>query len=145
MAKTVMAFGSFDILHPGHLLYLKESRRLGSRLVVIVARDMSIELFKKRKPTFNEKERLLLISSLKMVDEAELGNRLRGREGMFRIIKKYNPDVIALGYDQQADTGELSLWLRTNKLKAKVVRIRSRLNPKRYKSSLIRKRILENI
>ncbi len=144
MAKTVMAFGSFDILHPGHLLYLKESRRLGSRLVVIVARDRSIEQFKKRKPTFSEKERLLLISSLKMVDEAVLGNRLRGREGMFRIIREYNPDVIALGYDQQADLAGLDLWIKANGLKTRVVRIRSRLDPKRYKSSLIRKRILEN-
>ena len=42
MAKKVMAFGSFDLLHPGHLDYIERAARLGDHLIVVIARDSSI-------------------------------------------------------------------------------------------------------
>ena len=142
MAKTVMAFGSFDILHPGHLLYLRRARALGSRLIVVVARDESIMMFKKKKPVFNERDRLDMIKSLRIVDEAVLGNRLKGEAGRLRIIRKYKPNVIAFGYDQKIDPVAVEKWLRKNDLEVKVVRIKVSANPRQYKSSAISRRIL---
>ncbi len=139
MEKTVMAFGSFDILHPGHLTYLRSARKLGTRLIVVVARDSSIALFKGRKPFFNEKERLMMVSALRIVDKAVLGNRIKRPEETFAIIKEFMPDLIALGYDQRADARRLRQYLLSNAISAKVVRIRSRAKRSRYRSSAIRR------
>jgi len=68
----VLATGTFDILHPGHLLYLEEARALGDELYVIVAREKNIK--HKPKPIISENQRLKMISSLKAVDEAILGS-----------------------------------------------------------------------
>jgi FAD synthetase len=144
MAKTVMAFGSFDVLHPGHILYLEKARKLGKRLIVVVARDSSIAMFKKKGPVFDEKERMKIVSSLRMVDNAVLGNKLSGPEGRLRILRKYRPDVIALGYDQRINAAEIEKWLQKNGIKAKVVRIRGAAKRERYKSSLIKRKILES-
>lgn len=141
MAKTVMAFGSFDILHPGHLLYLKKARSLGDRLLVVVARDSSISLLKKRHSAFSEDDRLEMVSSLKVVDKAVLGNKIKTPEGRLRIIRKYKPDVIAFGYDQKIDAEEVGRWLRKNGIDSKVVRIKSAADEKKYKSSVIRRKM----
>ncbi|HUB92863.1 MAG TPA: adenylyltransferase/cytidyltransferase family protein [Candidatus Saccharimonadales bacterium] len=143
MAKTVMAFGSFDILHPGHILYLQKAKRLGDRLIVVVARDRSIEMFKKKRPVFSERERAAMVGSLAVVDRAVLGNNLSGPEGRLKIIRKYRPDVIAFGYDQRIDQKEVGKWLKSNGIKARIVRIKSVADERRYKSSAIRRKIMQ--
>ena len=70
---TVMAFGSFDVLHPGHIYYLKESKRLGDKLVVVVAKDSTIKKIKGQEPKYTEKQRLEHVRDLPMVDKAVLG------------------------------------------------------------------------
>lgn len=142
MVKTVMAFGSFDILHPGHLLYLEKAKRLGDRLIVVVARDSSISLLKKRQSVFSEKDRLKMISSLKIVDKAVLGNKIRNPEERLKIIKRYKPDLIVFGYDQRIAPEEVSMWLRQNDINAIVVRIRSVADERKYKSSVILRKLL---
>lgn len=139
MDRTVLAFGTFDLLHPGHIDYLRKARRHGSRLVVVVARDESVAKFKGRRPVLHEDERLVMVSSLRLVDKAMLGNRLSGRGDMFRVISKVRPQVIALGYDQRVDLAGLRKWLSDNGINATVVRIRSPLHKGRLKSSLMRK------
>ncbi len=130
--KKVMAFGTFDILHPGHLAYLKEAKELGDLLTVIVSRDRNAEKLKSRKPHNNQENRLRKITSLAIVDEAILGSE----KDFFKDIRKIKPDFIALGYDQKAD------WLE-DKLKKENLKIEiKRMNPfeeKKYKSSLMRK------
>ena len=142
MSKLVMAFGSFDILHKGHILYLRESKKLGERLFVVVARDDSIRMMKKREPVFNERDRLALVKELKIVDKAILGNRISLKAERLRIIKKYNPDIIAFGYDQKIDIKKTKEWLIRNGVYAKVVRVKSHADTKKYKSSIARKKLL---
>lgn len=141
MSKLVMAFGSFDILHKGHILYLRESKKLGERLFVVVARDESIRMIKKREPVFGEKDRLALVKELKVVDKAILGNRISSEAERLRIIKKYNPDIIAFGYDQKIDIKKTEEWLLKNGVSAKVVRIKSHANARKYKSSIAREKM----
>ena len=138
MTKKVMAFGSFDLLHPGHLHYLTKASRLGGHLTVVVARDSSIKFIKKRAPVLSERERTRLVGSLRMVARAVVGNRIRSPGDMYRIIRKHKPDIIAFGYDQRVDLPKLRLWLKKNRIKAKVVRIKSSLKPLHYKSSRMR-------
>lgn len=138
MAKTVLAFGSFDILHPGHLLYLEKARKLGDKLVVIIARDESIKMFKGHAPFFNQEDRRKMIESLKIVDLAVVGNKLKKPDDRYLIIKKYRPSFIVFGYDQKVNEENLAKWLKENKMKSKIVRINSSEDPRKYKSSKVK-------
>jgi len=125
-----MCAGTFDIIHPGHLYYLSESKKYGDKLVVVVARDSTSQKFKDRKPVHNEKERLEAVRMLKIVDEAVLG-----KEGnIFNIIEEIKPDVLCLGYDQKVLKQELEDELKKRGIKAEVIRIGAYM-PNVYKSS----------
>lgn len=131
--KKVLAFGCFDILHMGHYTYLRNARKLGDRLIVVVARDSTIRKLKKREPVLDEESRRKLVSSLKFVDSAILG----GEGSKYEIIRKVKPAVIALGYDQREDEEELKKKLKEMGINARVVRIRKSFNPKQHKSSVL--------
>jgi FAD synthetase len=114
----VMATGVFDILHPGHLRYLQEARDLGDELVVVVATDSTVRR-RKHEPVTPEKMRLELVSALKMVDRAYLGN-----DGdMFGVVESIRPDIIALGYDQDFKEMDIENALAKRGMKVKVVRL----------------------
>ncbi|MFH1470443.1 MAG: adenylyltransferase/cytidyltransferase family protein [Candidatus Micrarchaeota archaeon] len=139
--RTVMAFGCFDILHPGHIAYLEEAKKLGNRLVVVIARDHAIRVGKNRDPIFHEKSRLHLVSSLKFVDEAILGDR----RDYFKLIKKLKPDVIALGFDQKPGAKELKGRLASLGLATEVVRIKRARQKHRFKSSVLIQKLREQM
>ncbi len=74
--KIVLASGVFDLLHLGHVRFLEEAKKAGgphAKLIVIVARDSTVEKRKGRKPIMPENQRCALVASLKVVDEAMLG------------------------------------------------------------------------
>ncbi len=139
--KTVMAFGCFDILHPGHIVYLEEAKKLGDKLIVVVARDHAIRVGKKREPVFYEKSRLHLVGSLKFVDKAVLGDK----KDYFRLIRKLRPYIIALGFDQKPGVRELESKLSELGLRTKVVRIRKSHQHHRFKSSLLIQKLREQM
>jgi len=62
--KKTLVFGTFDILHPGHEYFLKEAKRHGDQLVVVVARDLTVKQVKKLMPDNNELERLKIVKKL---------------------------------------------------------------------------------
>ncbi len=133
----VVATGTFDILHPGHVLYLSESRKLGDELYVIVARDSTIT--HKRQPLIPEDQRLFMVRMLKCVDVALLGSE----DDMFKPIEEIDPDIIALGFNQHWDEEQLQKKLQERGLKAKVVRI-TKCDPSPYASSRkIRQKIID--
>jgi len=127
--KTVMAFGTFDILHPGHINFLKQAKKYGN-LIVVIARDKTVREVKGKLPKYGEKERLKAILSLNLTNKTILGS-LRDK---YMAIKKYKPDVIALGYDQTHFTEQLVIKLKELDLKTKIVRLKS-YKPEIYKSS----------
>lgn len=118
--KTVLLFGTFDILHVGHLNMFKQARKLGDRVVVIVGRDSNIKKVKGQAPLNPEKDRLELLKHLDLIDEVRLGSK----DNVYGLIKIIKPDVIALGYDQVAFTDKLADALREFKLKTKIVRLK---------------------
>ncbi|MEA3254555.1 MAG: adenylyltransferase/cytidyltransferase family protein [Candidatus Altiarchaeota archaeon] len=120
---TVVATGVFDILHPGHIFFLEEAKKLGDELIVVVARDKTVKR-RKNNPVIPEKQRLEVVKALKPVDKALLGD-----EGdLFKPIQEINPDIIALGRDQHFDEEWLVKELRKRGLRAKVVRLEGYLN-----------------
>jgi len=115
----VVATGVFEILHPGHLQYLEDAKKLGDRLIVIVATD-DIASRRKRRPVISEKQRLHMVRALKPVDDAILG----GEGDMYDTIVKLAPDVLAIGPDQEFDEHEIRRELEVRGLKTRVVRVR---------------------
>lgn len=113
----VVATGTFDLLHPGHIYYLEESGRHGDELYVIVARDANVR--HKPRPVIPEEQRRLMVASLRVVDHAVLGDPT----DMFRPIREIRPDVITIGFNQHFDTGSLVRQLAEQSLEARVVRI----------------------
>ena len=121
--KVVLASGVFDLLHLGHIKYLEAAKKKGgkyAKLIVIVARDQTVEKIKGRKPIIPEKQRCALINSLKVVDTAILGYE---KLDIDEIIAKIKPDVIALGYDQKIIEKSIQNYINNNDSNIKVIRI----------------------
>ncbi len=97
MVRTVVAQGTFDILHPGHVHYLRDAAAMGDELVVIVARGENVT--HKQPPILPNSQRVAMIEALEPVDRAILGHP----DDIFAPIKELDPDVIALGHDQHHD------------------------------------------
>lgn len=133
----VLATGTFDILHPGHLLYLSEAKALGDELYVIVARDSMIK--HKPKPIVPEGQRLAMVQALRMVNKAMLGSET----DMFEPLREIKPDIIALGKNQFFNEKELEKQLKSHGINAKVVRIQSFEQCEFCSSASIIRRIIE--
>lgn len=129
-----MAFGTFDILHKGHIYFFKKAKEKGDFLIVVVARDKTVEAVKGKMPLNNEKKRLLEIRKLDFVDRAVLGY-LTDR---YKIIEKIKPSIICLGYDQNSFTANLRKELNKRKIKSKIIRLKPH-KEHIYKSSKLRK------
>ena len=114
----VMATGTFDILHLGHIYFLKEAKKLGDTLVVVVATDSTVRKLK-HEPVNPEQIRLDLIKELKIVDQAYLGHE----KDIYEILKEIKPDIITLGYDQIHDKKTIEKELKKRNINAKVIRL----------------------
>lgn len=104
----VMASGVFDILHTGHISYLEQAKALGDELYVVVASDNTVRK-NKHEPITPERMRVRIVSALKPVDVAMIGN---DSGDMFAILDEIRPDVIVLGFDQKFDENILSEELK---------------------------------
>ena len=95
--KRVVATGVFDLLHLGHIHFLRAARELGDELVVIVANDATVRRMK-REPVMPAAVRAEMVAALKPVDQAVVG-----REGYMLdiVVEEIKPHIIVLGYDQE--------------------------------------------
>lgn len=132
MEKRVVCAGTFDYLHPGHIDFLTQARSFGDELVVIVARDETVQRIKGFLPKHSDSERKRTVEATGVPDMVVLGN-LEG--DIFDILTELKPDVLALGYDQRVS--EQALAARFPHIK--VVRLSSYM-PEKFKSSLFRAR-----
>ncbi len=131
----VMAFGTFDLIHPGHLHFLRQAHRHGDHLIVVIARDQTVSKLKGTPPLHTERERQQNMKDTALAENVILGN-IRNH---LRCIETYRPAVIALGYDQTHFTDSLRADLdRLGLKKTAIVRI-SAFQPKIYKTSLLKK------
>lgn len=133
MARKVLVFGTFDVIHPGHISFLKQARERGDLLSAVVARDSTVEKIKNHKPLKNEEERLEDLKRSGLVDEARLGNQ--GKDP-YSIIKDVRPDVICLGYDQHTYVDGLAERIAGMGLKAEICRMNPFV-PEKYHSGII--------
>ena len=121
--RVVLASGTFDLLHLGHVRFLEEAKKAGGKdaeLIVIVARDSTVKDRKGKKPIMPEDQRRALVESLKVVDEAILGWEDFSIE---KVIEKLKPDVIAVGHDQDGIEQEVSKAIKEKDVGIEVARI----------------------
>jgi FAD synthetase len=135
MSIRVMAFGTFDVLHPGHVSYLQQAKELGDELVVVIARDITVEKIKGRKSVFSEEGRKYLVDALSCVDRTVMGHDYIVDKTA--IVKEVNPDIIALGYDQRPSEEALQKELSAVGWNGKIIRLQSK-NPEQFKTSKLR-------
>ena len=141
--RIVLASGVFDLLHLGHVKFLEEAKKAGGKnaaLIVIIARDSTVEQSKGRKPIMPENQRRTLVEALKVVDDAVLGFE---RFDLGDVIERVKPDVIALGYDQAGMEKRVQQYVDKHKLTVKVVRIGKFGEDELDSSSKIRQKIIE--
>lgn len=117
---TVVAQGTFDILHPGHLHYLVESAEMGDELHVIIARRDNVT--HKAPPVLADEQRRDMVAALDPVDHARVGHP----DDIFVPIEEIAPDVIVLGHDQHHDEDDLREALTGRGIDCEVARASAR-------------------
>jgi len=141
--KVVLASGTFDLLHYGHVKYLEEAKKLGGKnaeLIVIVARDSTVRKRKGRKTVMPEDQRRSLVEALKVVDEAILGCE---DFDMIKVVEKTRPDIIAVGHDQSDIEREVRKALAEKGIPIQVVRVGRFGKDELNSSSEIKRKIIE--
>lgn len=120
VTSRVVAQGTFDILHPGHLHYLREAAAMGEELHVIIARSDNVT--HKAPPVIPDEQRREMVAALDPVDHARLGHP----SDIFAPIEEIEPDVIAMGYDQHHDDDDIAAALAERGIDAEVRRASAR-------------------
>lgn len=93
--KIVFTNGCFDIIHVGHVRYLKEAKRLGDILVIGLNSDNSVSRIKPGRPIISEAQRAEVLSALYMVDYITLFDE----DTPYELIRELKPDVLVKGAD----------------------------------------------
>lgn len=131
--KTIMLFGTFDILHPGHINLFEQAKKHADILTVVIAQDVNVKKNKKHQTIFNQRERIKMLKNIILIDKVILGNK----KDYYQVILKNKPDIIALGYDQKDCGPGLEEFLKKNNLKAKIIRLKA-YQPQILKSHKVR-------
>ena len=93
--KIVFTNGCFDIIHKGHVRYLRQARRLGDVLVVGLNSDRSVSLIKPGRPINSERDRAEVLAALCMVDYVTIFDD----KTPYRLISSLKPEVLVKGGD----------------------------------------------
>jgi glycerol-3-phosphate cytidylyltransferase len=95
-AATVITFGTFDVLHVGHVRVLNRAAELGERLVVGVSSDRLNFSKKGRNPVFTQEERLEIVSNIKAVDAVFVEESLEQKR---EYVVEHGADILVMGDD----------------------------------------------
>ncbi len=126
----VLAFGTFDGIHAGHIHFLKEASKLG-RLAISVSSDANVISLKNHRPIFKASARRREVERLCIADEVIVGEK--GVE-TWKQLREIRPDIIALGYDQRALRKSLLPLAKIHNFKIKVL---GSFKPKLFHSRLL--------
>ncbi|WP_291999243.1 cytidylyltransferase family protein [Caldivirga sp.] len=137
-SRKVFVAGTFDIIHPGHIGYLKYAWSLG-RVVAVVSTDESVRRIKGREPIIPAKQRAEVLGALEYVTKARVGYG----DDMFRVVEEEKPDVILLGPNQPFTEDEIRRALRSRGINVEVVRMPNMVNCQLCSTTSIVKRIIE--
>ncbi|ABL87865.1 FMN adenylyltransferase [Pyrobaculum islandicum DSM 4184] len=124
--KVVMVAGTFEILHPGHLLYLREAWKLGY-VTAVVSSDENAERTKKRKIIIPQQQRAEILSSIYYVHKT-----VEGKPGnIFDIFYEVKPDIVLLGPNQNISEDVVKQEAKKRGVDVEIIRL-----PELYKCEL---------
>lgn len=129
----VLVFGVFDNLHPGHEYLLEQASHYGDSLIVAVTDDHIVLRLKNHPPKQSVQERIKKLKNLPYVTNAVVGDPNINTWG---VIKKYKPNIIAFGFDQQKLAWAFIKEKTQFQFVEKYVIIEA-FKPEKYKSSLL--------
>lgn len=99
--KIVLAGGCFDVLHPGHVIFLEKAKKAGDCLVVLLESDKKVKQLKgANRPVHTQIERSKVLSALRAVDYVVLLSFMKDDKDYDRLVGKIKPDVIAAAIKQ---------------------------------------------
>lgn len=131
--KIILVGGCFDILHPGHIDFLRKSKDLGGTLMVLLESDRNIERRKGReKPILKQRDRAKVLSELSSVDIVVMLIDFKSDEEYFELVKKIKPDIIAI---TEGDSLKNIKMKQAKIVKGKVITVMKR--EKKYSTSSI--------
>ncbi len=130
MAKKVLVTGTFDIVHPGHLNLFKQAKEHGDELIILVARDETVKEVKGKLPANPAVKRAALLKQLRVAKKVILGDI----QDKYLFLSAEKPDIICLGYDQEAFVAQLEDEIKKRGLMTEVVRLKP-FKPETYKTS----------
>ena len=131
LEKSVLACGTFDLFHQGHQFFLRQAATLAKNLIVIIARDENVFKQKGFYPLLNEQERKKKVKQFNLTSKVFLGDK----KDKLKLIKKINPNILAIGFDQKIPLLEIKKKFPN----LKIVKITSHF-PEKFKSSILRKK-----
>jgi len=100
LETVVFTNGCFDILHPGHVIYLQQAKALGTKLIIGLNSDESIKRLKgSDRPVFNQAERLQALTRLGIADKIYIFDE----DTPINLINSIKPDIIVKGGDYKPD------------------------------------------
>jgi len=101
--NNILTCGVFDLIHSGHIKFLNKIKSENGKLIVLIHSDRFVASYKKNRPIINENDRLLMIQSLKIVDECFISD---DDYIVLEIIKKYNIKIVY----QALTSFEKNIW-----------------------------------
>lgn len=137
-SRKVFVAGTFDIIHPGHIEYLRYAWSLG-RVVAVVSTDEGVRRVKGRDPVIPAEQRVEVLGAIEYVTKARVGYV----DDMFRVVEEERPDLIVLGPNQPFSEEEIRRALRSRGVNAEVVRMSKARECNLCSTSSIIRRILE--
>ncbi|MEM2550118.1 MAG: adenylyltransferase/cytidyltransferase family protein [Nitrososphaerota archaeon] len=133
--RVVITSGAFDLIHPGHIFLLRYAKKLAGnkgKLIVVIARDITVLKRKGRKPILSESDRLKVVNSIRYVDKAVLGFKPMSFK---KIIEKYRPNIVVFGYDQEEVMSSFKDEARKHKWDIRIVRAPVFSSRKKYSTT----------
>lgn len=92
----VLVGGCFDVLHPGHIIFLEKAKKAGDKLIVLLESDEKIKKIKGvNRPVHNQQQRAQILKALKFVDEVVLLPDMETEKEYDEFVQKIRPDIIA--------------------------------------------------
>lgn len=98
-STVVFTNGCFDVLHRGHIEYLKASKELGTKLIVGLNSDASVQKLKPGRPINNQDDRKALLLALRWVNEVIIFDE----PTPLQLIHRIKPDIITKGGDYRPE------------------------------------------
>jgi len=95
LLKIVFTNGCFDLIHAGHIRYLRQAKGLGDRLIVAINSDNSVRRLKKNRPIINEDQRVEVLEAFWFVDYVTLFDE----DTPYELIKYLRPHILVKGGD----------------------------------------------